>query len=139
MATLLQFERVQTNRSGAVADVTTGLSAGATTQQRIMVAPASVDTAIARVADAVTNLNTAAGTVDVDKLPTTIARTADAVTNLNAASGTVAASKIPLGTGLMVEGGNIVAAPINLATVRTFATTTARNCNHYIYYFMACR
>ena len=136
MATLLQFNKVQTNRSGAVQDVTDGLGASSTTGtngNRIMVAPTSIDTTIARVADAVTNVNAAtgtiadaripnlnaskinAGTLADARVPATISRVSNLITDINAQTGMIDAARIPTPDA------------INLSDVRSFNTVALRN------------
>ena len=110
MATILQINRINTNRAGAVTDTVTRLQSATGTEivnineQHIPSLPAS-------------QIN--AGTFDVARIP-----------NISAAmitSGQLNADRLNLGAGLMNMNGQLVAPAVNLTDVRTFASTTARN------------
>ena len=110
MATILQINRINTNRAGAVSDTVTRLQSATGTDivninaQHIPNLPAS-------------QINS--GTLDVARIPNI---SADMVT-----SGQLNADRLNLGSGLVNMNGQLVAPAVNLTDVRTFASTTARN------------
>ena len=131
MATILQLNRIATNRTGAVSDTVTRLQSSVGTSvvniatQHIPSLPASQIT---------TGEFNAARIPDLPASQITTGTFADAqIPNLSGAkitSGTISGDRLNLGTGLAVDALGVVSAnpsTVNLSSVHTFETTTARN------------
>ena len=149
MATLLQFNRIQTNRENAVGDVERRLGeTPAQGETRINVADASVPMTVSRRAQLIADINVAGtsgtDTINVNRLDNTVVNNTNVVARLNASSetATIADTKLSStgdtalirrsnisGPGVNIDQttGNIRITPFNINSIVTFRTNTLRN------------
>ena len=149
MATLLQFNRIQTNRENAVGDVERRLGESLNQgETRINVADASVPTTVSRRNQLIADINVAGtsgtGTINVARLDNTVVNNTNVVARLNASSetATIADTKLSStgdtalirrsnisGPGVNIDQttGNIRITPFNINSIVTFRTNTLRN------------
>ena len=145
MATLLNINRILTNRDGAVMDTVERLES-TDSAMSVNINTQNIPTDISRRANLVTDLNNAttsgAATINVDRLNPAVVNTTNVLTSLNAITGQTIADNLLSSTGNegivrradfsgngvnVANDGTITIEPFNLSSVTTFNTISARN------------